>query len=109
MLQPKIEVVALKVSSNLSEGAHRERDREEIPSSLAHEIMLRSLTCTPYFQQHRRCMNRRLRLVGNASLPRNARAWVDEYLLEVAGRCEEEQEEQDTDGAALLQVKGIGH
>lgn len=60
---------------------------EEIPSALAIQIMRRSLTCYPYFKEHRACMEQRLQRLSNKTLSRKARAWVDEFLQKMADAC----------------------
>eukprot|EP00746_Dinoflagellata_sp_MGD_P001671 gnl/MRDRNA2_/MRDRNA2_103169_c0_seq1.p1 gnl/MRDRNA2_/MRDRNA2_103169_c0~~gnl/MRDRNA2_/MRDRNA2_103169_c0_seq1.p1 ORF type:complete len:465 (+),score=66.25 gnl/MRDRNA2_/MRDRNA2_103169_c0_seq1:94-1488(+) len=89
LFRPTSDVLASK--SNLD--THRKKDREEIPSMLASQIMQRSLTCTPFFKENRRCIERHLQKIGKKPLPRKARVWIDEYLLDITETCEEEQQE----------------
>lgn len=68
-------------------GSEKEGDKEEIPNALAHEIMRRSLTCYSNYQEHHKCMERRLQNLASKKLPRYARAGVDAFLDKLADSC----------------------
>lgn len=97
VLQPKASgkhtLLALEFNGSLNAGADHQEDKgkeENIPGTLAKQIMHRSLTCTPYFNEHRVCMERRLQRLSHKKLSRKARAWVDEFLQKIADECEDE-------------------
>merc|ERR1719326_1140317 len=78
--------------------------KEEVmpPIPLAFQIMHRQLTCEPWYNQHRVCIERRLKRRerrlqrrSRKKLPQNARIWVQDFLSKLATACEDEEYENE--------------